>query len=271
MTREEERLVRYKQQRSKEAIDLAMQGRWQEAVDVNQEIISNFPRDVDAYNRLGRAYMELGQYTKSTDAYSRAVEIDPYNAIANRNLQRIADMDQSESEEVDTDQVAPHHFIEEIGKSGTVVLYDLGPKEKRAKMVAGDNVVLKVDGNSLVVENKRGEYMGRVEPKTAQRLARLILGGNQYTATIVRAKADLMSIIIRETYQDPSQAGKLSFPPKGVDEFRAYAADGVLRTDADYEEDNEDESGYTIIGGDEIEVLSEDSGDSDDDDENEDD
>lgn len=271
MTREEERLVRYKQQRSKEAIDLAMQGRWQEAVDVNQEIISNFPRDVDAYNRLGRAYMELGQYTKSTDAYSRAVEIDPYNAIANRNLQRIADMDQSESEEVDTDQVAPHHFIEEIGKSGTVVLYDLGPKEKRAKMVAGDNVVLKVDGNSLLVENKRGEYMGRVEPKTAQRLARLILGGNQYTATIVRAKADLMSIIIRETYQDPSQAGKLSFPPKGVDEFRAYAADGVLRTDADYEEDNEDESGYTIIGGDEIEVLSEDSGDSDDDDDNEDD
>jgi tetratricopeptide (TPR) repeat protein len=264
MTREEERLVRYKQQRSKEAIDLAMQGRWQEAVDVNQEIISNFPRDVDAYNRLGRAYMELGQLAKATESYSRTVEIDPYNAIANRNLRRIADMDQSEMEEVDTDHVVPHHFIEEIGKSGTVVLYDLAPKERRARMVSGDNVVLKVDGNSLLVENKRGEYMGRVEPKTAQRLGRLIQGGNQYTATIVRAKVDMMSVIIRETYQDPSQAGKLSFPPKGADEVRAFAADGALKADA-YEEDSEDESGYTIIGGDEIEVLSEDSGDGDDD------
>ncbi|HEY97392.1 MAG TPA: tetratricopeptide repeat protein [Dehalococcoidia bacterium] len=271
MTREEERLVRYKQQRSKEAIDLAMQGRWQDAVDVNQEILSNFPRDVDAFNRLGRAYMELGQLVKATEAYSRTVEIDPYNAIANRNLRRIADMDQSEEDEVDTDHVAPHHFIEEIGKSGTVVLYDLAPKEKRARMVAGDNVVLKVDGSSLVVENKRGEYMGRVEPRTAQRLARLITGGNQYSATIVRAKADMMSVIIRETYQDPSQAGKLSFPPRGVDELRAYEAEVALKDDTPYEEDSEDESGYTIIGGDEIEVLSEDSDDSEDDTGNEDD
>ena len=63
MTREEERLVRYRQQRSKEAIDLAMQSKWQEAVEINQEILENFPRDVDASNRLGRAYMELGRQT----------------------------------------------------------------------------------------------------------------------------------------------------------------------------------------------------------------
>ena len=271
MTREEERLVRYRQQRSKEAISLSMQGRWQEAVDVNQEILSNFPRDVDAYNRLGRAYMELGQLAKATEAYSRTVEIDPYNAIANRNLRRIADMDQSESEEVDTDQVAPHHFIEEIGKSGTVVLYDLAPKEKRARMVAGDNVVLKVDGASLLVENKRGEYMGRIEPRTGQRLGRLIQGGNEYSATIVRSNAEMMSVIIRETYQHPSQAGKLSFPPKGMDEVRSFASEAAIKTDASYEEDGEDESGYTIIGGDEVEVLAEDTGDADDDTGNEDD
>ena len=271
MTREEERLLRYKQQRSKEAIDLAMQGKWQEAVEINQEIIENFPRDVDSYNRLGRAYMELGQYAKSTEAYGHTVELDPYNAIANRNLRRIADIDQSGGEDVDTDEVAPQQFIEEIGKSGTVNLYDLGPKEKRARMVAGDKVFIRVDSNSLQVENRRGEYMGRVEPKTAQRLGRLILGGNEYTATIVRSQLDLMSVIIKETFQDPSQAGKLSFPPKGADELRAYAGDRLLKEDIKFEEDNEDESGYTIIGGDEVEVLSEDTGDADDEIGNEDD
>jgi tetratricopeptide (TPR) repeat protein len=270
MTREEERLVRYRQQRSKEAIDLAMQGRWQEAVEVNREIIENFPKDVDAYNRLGRAYMELGQYAESVEAYSQTVAMDPYNAIANRNLRRIADIEKSGDEDIDTDHVLPHHFIEEIGKSGTVILYDLGPKEKRARMVAGDKVFLKAEGTGLVVENRRGEYMGRVEPKTGQRLARLIQGGNQYSATIVKSQVDVMSVIIRETHQDPSQAGKLSFPPKGADESRAYAGDRLLKDD-NYDEDAEDDSGYTIIGGNGVEVLSEDNGDADDDTGNEDD
>ena len=42
-------------------------------------------------------------------------------------------------------------------------------------------------------------------------------------------------------------------------------------SDVNFEEDNEDESGYTIIGGDEVEVLSEDNGDVDNDTGNEDD
>ena len=37
MVREEDKQLRLKQQRSKEAIDLAMQARWQEAVEVNKE------------------------------------------------------------------------------------------------------------------------------------------------------------------------------------------------------------------------------------------
>jgi len=255
MTRDDERLLRLKQQRSKEAIDLAMQARWQEAVDINKEIIESFPEDVDAYNRLGRAYMELGQYTQAREAYSRTVQLDPYNAIANRNLRRLSDLGESDSAEVETDKVEPHHFIEEIGKAGMVTLYELAPKENRARMVAGDKVYLKVDGSVLSVENSRGNYMGKVESKYTQRLIRLILGGNQYTASVVKSTIDLMTVIVRETYQHPSQAGKLSFPPKGMEEFRSYVSDKLLKVD----EDAEEESGYTIIGGDEIEVLSEES------------
>lgn len=271
MTREEERLIRYRQQRSKEAIDLAMEGRWPEAVDVNKEIIESFPGDVDAFNRLGRAYMELGQYTQAREAYSRTVELDPYNAIANRNLRRLGDLKEADVAEVETDKVEPQQFIEEIGKAGVVALYELAPKGIRARMVAGDKVSLKVEGSSLMVENRRGEYLGRVEPRHAQRLSRLMLGGNQYTAAVVRGTADMLAIIIREVYQHPSQAGKLSFPPKGMEEFRPYVSDRILKPEAEYEEESEEESGYTIIGGDEIEVLPEESMEADDDTGNDDD
>jgi tetratricopeptide (TPR) repeat protein len=255
MTHEDERQLRLKQQRSKEAIDLAMQARWQEAVTINKEIVKDYPEDVDAYNRLGRAYLELGQYKQARAAYESAVKLDPYNAIASRNIRRLNDIKETGPAEVETVKVEPQQFIEEIGKAGVVTLSELAPKEKRARVVAGDRVNLKANGSLLTVESSRGEYIGRVEPKHAQRLARLMKGGNQYSATVVRSTAETMTVMVRETFQHPSQAGKLSFPPKGMEEFRTYATDKLMKLET--EEGEEDESGYTIIGGDEIEVLPE--------------
>ncbi len=62
MTYHEEEEVRLKRQLSKHAVALAMQGRWREAVVANMSIIEQFPNDAAAYNRLGRAHMELGEY-----------------------------------------------------------------------------------------------------------------------------------------------------------------------------------------------------------------
>ena len=256
MTRDDEKLMRFKQQRSKDAIDLAMKARWQEAVAVNKEIIESFPEDVDTLNRLGRAYMELGDYALAKEAYRRSVKLDPYNAIANRNLRRLNDLKVSTKTAVETDKVEPQQFIEEIGKAGVVALVELAPKEERALTVAGDKAVIKIDGSFLVVESRRGGYLGKVEPKHALRLVRLMLGGNKYSAVVVKSTADRMTVMVRETYQHPSQAGKLSFPPKGMDEFRPYASDKLLKVESAGEE--EDESGYTIIGGDEVEVMPED-------------
>ena len=165
MTRDEEKVLRFKQQRSKEAISLAMQARWEDAVAVNREIIESFPEDVDTYNRLGRAYMELGQYTASREAYQRAVQIDPYNAIAARNLRRLNDLKDADGAVIETDRVEPQHFIEEIGKAGVVALADLVSKEDRARLVAGDKVYLKVSSSALIVETSRGEYIGKVDSK----------------------------------------------------------------------------------------------------------
>ena len=263
MTRDDERQLRYKQQRSKEAIDLAMQARWQEAVAVNKEILESFPEDVDTNNRLGRAYLELGDYAKAREAYGRSVQLDPYNAIAARNMRRLNDIKEGAQAEVETDKVEPQQFIEEIGKAGVVTLLELAPKEKRASTVAGDKAVLKTDGSSLAVENGRGDYLGKVEPKHALRLIRLMVGGNRYSAVVVKSAAESVTVMVRETYQHPDQAGKLSFPPRGMEEFRPYVGDKLLKRGP--EEEEEDESGYTIIGGDEIEVLPEETGETEDD------
>jgi len=246
MAYQEEEQVRLRRQRSKQAITLAMQGRWREAVAANQEIIASFPSDVDAYNRLGRAYIELGEYALAREAYERAIELDPYNIIAQKNLHRLSYLGEAVAgSEADSDRVEPQHFIEETGKTGVVSLYQLAPKEVLAKMVAGDKVYLRIDGPGLTVENGRGEYLGQIESKHSQRLIKLMAGGNQYSAAIVSSTEDRVTVIIREVYQDPSQAGQLSFPPKGVEGLRPYLSDKMLRRELEYIETLGEESADT--------------------------
>ena len=64
-----------RRQLTREAIDLAMRGRWEEAVVANKDIIEIFPTDVSAYNRVGKALAELGRYTEAKEAYTKALEI----------------------------------------------------------------------------------------------------------------------------------------------------------------------------------------------------
>lgn len=252
--------VRLKQQYSRNAIDLAMQGRWREAVAANKSIIESFPNDVSAYNRLGRAYIELGEYSQAKETYGKAVELDPYNAIALENLRRLSHLGGAGvSSEGDSHKAGPQHFVEEIGKAGVVNLYRLASQEVRARVVSGDRVYLKIDGANLVVESEREEYLGQVEPKYGQRLIKLMEGGNKYSAAIIRSAEDRMTVIIREVYQAPSQAGRLSFPSRDLGVSRPYISDKVLRRELEHEEESAEEPGYTIIGGEEAELLPEES------------
>ena len=65
----EEKPLHLKKQRGEQAVALAMQGRWREAIELNKSIIEDFSQEVNAYNRLGRAYMELGDYPGSLGHY----------------------------------------------------------------------------------------------------------------------------------------------------------------------------------------------------------
>jgi hypothetical protein len=250
----EEEAAGLRQRRGKQAIALAMEGRWREAVAANQGLIESFPDDVSAHNRLGRAYMELGEFPHAWEAYSRARELDPYNTIAQKNLNRLSRLREAMVSLRDDSHVEPQHFIEETGKAGVVSLYRLGSPETLAKMVAGDKAYLKIGGASLTVENGDGEYLGQVEPKYGQRLIKLIEGGNKYTAAIVSSTEEAVTVIIREIYQDPSQAGRLSFPAKDFKSPRPYISDRIIRHELEFEEPAEEEPYYTLMSEEETEI-----------------
>ena len=92
----------------------------------------------------------------------------------------------------------------------------------------------------MLVRDGQGEYLGEVEPKYGLRLVKLINGGNKYVAAISSLGENKVKVIIREVYQHPSQAGRLSFPQKDKDSFRSYARKSLLRHRLEEEEPAEE-------------------------------
>ncbi len=256
MAYHEEEKTKIRRLESREAINLALQGNWEQAVKINQHLVELFPDDVEAYNRLGRAYTELGDYENAEKAYRQSLVIDSYNSIAQKNLQRLALLKKTKNvPKGDTRKVALQTFIEEIGKAGVVQLIHLAKPVVLARVAAGDELVLEPQGINLVAKSIRGETIGVVESRHGQRLVRLMNGGNRYSGAIVSVSENAVSVIIRETYQHPSQVGLLSFPTRGVESSRSEVSDRVIRREIEQEEALLGESGYTVVGGEDSEVL----------------
>ncbi len=236
--------AKLRRHRTNEAIALAMQSRWEEAAAVNKSIIEMFPDDADAYNRLGKALTQMGKYAEAKEAYRHALEIEPTNSIARKNLDRLSHLSETGPGQKGGKQVSAHLFIEETGKTEVTNLHQVAPRQVMAKLAAGDPVYLKAKRQRLIVESVDGEYIGEIEPKLGLRLIKLMEGGNRYTAAIARISEDKGKVMIKEIYQHPSQAGRPSFPARVTDDFRPYVKNTVLRYELeDDEEGFEEEAG----------------------------
>lgn len=221
-----------------QAIQLAIESKWEEAVTLNRSILEVQPEDVDTWNRLGKALLELGRYREAHDAYAKSLELDPVNSIAKRNLERLEGMQDTEAPRREgVTKVAQDLFIEEVGKSGSTWLHNT-PRELVAALTSGDEVYLKPENDLLQVENVNGDVIGTVEPKLGLRLLRLMQGGNQYAAAVKSLSDTDVEVIIKETYRDPSQT-RLSFPAAGAEGVRPYIKESLLRLTGEEEEEEE--------------------------------
>ena len=228
--------------RAKKAVALAMRNNWDDAVAMNRAIVKEFPDDLEAHNRLGKALSELGRNKEAKEAFQRALEISPHNGIARKNLDRLMSIGDQDAPRSQTGaDAAPRVFIEESGKATTTSLISLAPAGTLLKLAPGHRLSLEIENRRVKVLSAGGEYVGSVEPKLTARLLRLVRGGNQYEANVTSASAHELSLIIRETYKHPSQAGIVSFPSRSGANYRVVVSGSVLGY-------GEDDSGGDTLG-----------------------
>lgn len=249
-----------KRQLVAEAQAAALEGRWEEAVALNNKIIERFPRDADARNRKGRALIELRQLNAARDAYSESLKADPANMIARRNLQRL-EMLYSRSEGLPEGEVTakssiprPNVFIEEIGKTWVDELANPAELGQLAEVSPGEQLTLEVLDSRIIVLSNDKVVLGEVDSRIAQRIADLMKSGNRYEVYALGVSSQSLRVIIREVYKDPSVGTRISFPRQN------RATQDLMR---ERELLFQREEGDFVFSDDDEEVVDEDSGDAD--------
>ncbi len=232
---------RQRRQLVERAIELAMRNAWEEAADTNRRLVHQFDADVEAWNRLGKAYSELGRIQDARNAYAKALDIEPTNIIAQRNANRLG-LIRSAVTTVSRDHhdsVDARFFIEETGKTVARSIFTSVPPETLAKISAGARLTLIPREDLLVVATASGDELGALDGKLSGRLTELLAGGNQYAAAVVRIEGRYVRVMIRETYQSPQLTGRVSFPPETSSGFKAYIKDTLVRYERGLEDDEE--------------------------------
>ncbi len=206
--------VRLLKERTRLSIALATEGKWAEAAQLNREILEACPDNVPALNRLGRALIELGLMTEALEAFRNALLIDPRNDIAATHVARLDWAAESPAPLGSASGARPglsaKVFTGDSGKSAEVTLLE---SVYAGCLSPGAVVSLVSDGPRLLAVDSAGDCLGLVPPRVARRLAALIAGGNRYDGAVSGQTAGAIRVVLRETFQHPSQRSKVSFPP----------------------------------------------------------
>lgn len=236
-----------------EAIQVATDGDWEQAIELNQHIIETFGADESSHNRLGKAYAELGRLDEAKSEYEKALAVNPLGPVARKNIQKLEGLMRTPTKlrSSGSFRVDPNLFVEEMGKT-TATTLRAAADDVTAKVAPGDVAELRIEGDGVEVDTVRGVRIGSLEPKLARRLFKFIQGGNRYQAGVTSCEGNVVKVIVREVYQDQKFAGKPSFPitRKRDVEFRPYTRESLAsRAPAitTVDDDNDDELSDAVV------------------------
>lgn len=209
---------------AQKAINAALSGQWQLAVEFNNNIIKNTPQNTEALNRLARAYIELGNITKAKKACQEVVKIDPYNNIAIRTLTRWKNLKpfnikvNSGKHVLPVQKLSnPQTFLEEPGKTKIASLLFVGSPKVLAKLDPADRVYFDTHSHRVSVIATDKSYIGRLPDDLSARLKNLINMGNTYQVFIKSVNDTEVKVFIRETFRAKKITNTPSFTSEKID------------------------------------------------------
>jgi len=196
-----------------QAVDSAINLHWQQAINLNKDIIKQEVNNLAAHLRLGFAYLQTGNIQLSKRHYNKALKIQPKNIVALDNLERIKVIKKSTKKIKNKKLVLfPHLFIETPGKTKTVALVNLGQKNVIASLIIGQQIDLKIKRRKVEVRSNFNDYIGNLPDDLSRRLIFFFKAKSKYSCFIKEASLNRVVVFIREEQKGKPLINRVSFP-----------------------------------------------------------
>jgi tetratricopeptide (TPR) repeat protein len=203
------------------AVAAALRCDWKTAADINAKILKERPEDLDALNRIGKAYLELGDAKKATTYFKRVLKISRFDPIATKNLARATaggNKKPSSNNHFNSQDVAsPVSFLDEPGISKIINLVNIAPTKVLLSINCADKALITVKRHTVMATTADGTYLGAIPDDIGHRLLVLIKGGNTYDAFIKTISKGGISIFVKELSRSKKLKDTPSFPLGGAD------------------------------------------------------
>jgi hypothetical protein len=223
--------------RSNEAISAALENNWEKALQLNEDLLKKYPEDTDTMNRLARALSETGNLSGAKKFYKKVLELDPYNTIAEKNLNRLSTLKKgTQINGKNAQPVKGDTFLEEPGKTIILPLTDTAMPQVLADLQVDDQVQLEAHRSDVTATSSNGKRIGKIEPEISKVISKDLHAGSKFEAFIKsvtvnagseKGKKSQVSIFIRET----SRSEKVShapFPTNSQAAFTPFVRDEAL-------------------------------------------
>lgn len=215
---------------AQQAVTSALSGNWDMAIEMNLAILKDNPKDLDALNRLARAYAEKGQIGKAREEAEKVIKLDPFNSIATKALRKWKDLKKGEA--CSSTLSDPEAFLEESGKTKILPLMHLGSQEVIAKLDSGDEIKLDYHCHRIAAVTKDGKYIGRFPDDISSRIKRLVALGNEYQSLIKSIDPNEVTVFVREVARGAKAKDTISFPAEKI-EYTSFTSPSLIRKEED--------------------------------------
>jgi tetratricopeptide (TPR) repeat protein len=197
--------------REKRAIEAALAGNWAKAIEINLSLLKENRRNVEALNRLAKAYRQINDLAAACKTYRKVICIERYNPIANKALERLKAVAKTEIRGKNKGNPLENFFLKEPGKTKTVHLINLAGAELLCQLDSAEGLKMVPKKHSIVITRENGDYLGALPDDLSHRLLILLKGGNRYAACVKAVERQGLEIFVRETFRSRKFKNQPSF------------------------------------------------------------
>lgn len=202
------------QRLEQQAINTAIQTKWEEAIDLNKKILKLDKKNNDAHLRLAFALLQANKIALAKKYYKAALKLQPGNRSITENLERIKilELKKNKSPKDKSVNLDPNLFLETPGKTRSIVLVNPGQKNILAQLTIGQKVVLIPKKRKIEVRTQNKEFVGSLPDDISKRLSIFIKAGSEFSVYIKEANLNRVVVFVREERKGKKVMKYTSFP-----------------------------------------------------------